>query len=397
MKKLTVFSGNRAEYGLLSPILKELQKNKNIKLFFIVSGSHLDKNFGKTINEIRKEDLKIYKLIHLSKKSSKLNLVDYTPKNISEIIYKYSDCLKKIKPDLNMVYADRFETFGAAIASTQMNIPTIHIEGGDKTEGGTLDDNVRHSITKLSHIHITTNEYAKKRIIKMGEEKWRVKNFGYSNMDHVYNKNYASKKEIENKLNLKIFKDKPIILFTQHPIPLEKNKLDYIFRKIYYTLKKISEKNVQIIVTYPNSDYGGKVILKKLKTLKNKKNIKIISSLGRYYYQGILALNNKVTKVICAGNSSSGIKETAYFKCPVLNIGPRQDGRLRSENVLNASYSIKDLIKKLNKCVFDKKFFKVCLKSKNYYGGGNTSKKISKFVENLNVKNDKLLIKKITY
>ena len=392
MIKLCIFSGNRAEYGLLSPIIKNLNKSKKIKVFFIVSGSHVDKKFGETINEIKKDKIKIYQAIKLVNSNHNKDQSDYTPKNISEIIEKYSTCLRKIKPDYNLVYADRFESFGAIIASSQMNIPTIHIEGGDKTEGGTLDDNVRHAMTKISHIHITTNEDAKKRIIKLGEEKWRVKNFGYSAMDYVKLKNYAKKNEIENKLNIKI--TKPIVLFTQHPIPMENENIKNNFEKILNAIKKLSKLNIQIIITYPNSDYGGKKIIEKINRLKN---ITIVRSLGRYLYHGILALNNKNTKVICAGNSSSGIKETAIFKCPVVNIGPRQNGRFRSSNVFDVKYDEKQIYEAIFKCIYDERVYKKCLKSKNLYGGGNTGKKIKKFIENLNFSKTKILIKKMTY
>ena len=395
MIRLCIFSGNRAEYGLLSPIIKNLNKSKKIKVFFIVSGSHLEKKFGETINEIKKDKIKIYQIIKLFNSNRSKDQIDYTPKNISEIIEKYSTCLKKIKPDYNLVYADRFESFGATIASSQMNIPTIHIEGGDKTEGGTLDDSVRHAMTKISHIHITTNDNAKKRIIKLGEEKWRVKNFGYSAMDYVKLKNYAKKNEIENKLNIKI--TKPIVLFTQHPIPMENEDIKNNFEIIFSSIKRLSKLNIQIIITYPNSDYGGKKIIKKINKLKSIKNIKIVRSLGRYLYHGILALNKKCVKVICAGNSSSGIKETAIFKCPVVNIGPRQNGRFRSSNVFDAKYDEKQIYEKIFKCIYDERTYKKCLRTKNLYGGGNTGKLIKKFIENLNVSKKKILIKKITY
>ena len=395
MIRLCVFSGNRAEYGLLSPIIKNLNKSKKIKIFFIVSGSHVDKKFGETINEIKKDKIKIYQTIKLFNSNRNKDQIDYTPKNISEIIEKYSTCLRKIKPNYNLVYADRFESFGATIASSQMNIPTIHIEGGDKTEGGTLDDSVRHAMTKISHLHITTKENAKKRIIKLGEEKWRVKNFGYSAMDYVKLKNYAKKNEIENKLNIKI--TKPIVLFTQHPIPLENENIKDNFEKILNSIKRLSKLNVQIIITYPNSDYGGKRIIEKINKLKNIKNVKIVSSLGRYLYHGILALNNKSIKVICAGNSSSGIKETAIFKCPVVNIGPRQNGRFRSSNVFDVKYNENQIYETIFKCIYDEKIYKKCLKTKNLYGGGNTGKKIKQFIENLNISKTKILIKKITY
>ena len=395
MIKICIFSGNRAEYGLLSPIIKNLNESKKIKVFFIVSGSHVDKKFGETINEIKKDKIKIYQTIKLFNSSRNKDKSDYTPKNISEIVEKYSTCLRRIKPDYNLVYADRFESFGAIIASSQMNIPTIHIEGGDKTEGGTLDDSVRHAMTKISHIHITTNDNAKKRIIKLGEEKWRVKNFGYSAMDYVKSKNYAKKSEIENKLKIKI--TKPIILFTQHPIPMENENIQNNFEKILHSIKKLSKLNIQIIITYPNSDYGGKKIIEKINRLKGTKNIKIVRSLGRYLYHGVLALNNKKIKVVCAGNSSSGIKETAIFKCPVVNIGPRQNGRFRSSNVFDVKYDEKQIYETIFKCINDEKVYKKCLKTKNLYGGGSTGKKIKKFIENLKISKTKILIKKITY
>jgi|TARA_B110000046_G_C12974805_1_gene390623 UDP-hydrolysing UDP-N-acetyl-D-glucosamine 2-epimerase len=393
--KLCIFSGNRAEYGLLSPIIKNLNKSKKIKVFFIVSGSHVDKKFGETINEIKKDKIKIYQTIKLFNSNRNKDQIDYTPKNISEIIEKYSTCLRKIRPNYNLVYADRFESFGATIASSQMNIPTIHIEGGDKTEGGTLDDSVRHAMTKISHLHITTNENAKKRIIKLGEEKWRVQNFGYSAMDYVKLKNYAKKNEIENKLNIKI--TKPIVLFTQHPIPVENENIKDNFEKILNSIIRLSKHNIQIIITYPNSDYGGKKIIEKINKLKNIKNIKIVRSLGRYLYHGILALNNKSVKVICAGNSSSGIKETAIFKCPVVNIGPRQNGRFRSSNVFDVKYNENQIYEIIFKCIYDERIYRECLKTKNLYGGGNTGKKIKQFIENLKISKTKILIKKITY
>lgn len=395
MIKLCIFSGNRAEYGLLSPIIKNLNKSKKIKVFFIVSGSHVDKKFGETINEIKKDKIKIYQTIKLFNSNRNKDQIDYTPKNISEIIEKYSTCLRKIRPNYNLVYADRFESFGATIASSQMNIPTIHIEGGDKTEGGTLDDSVRHAMTKISHLHITTNENAKKRIIKLGEEKWRVQNFGYSAMDYVKLKNYAKKNEIENKLNIKI--TKPIVLFTQHPIPVENENIKDNFEKILNSIIRLSKHNIQIIITYPNSDYGGKKIIEKINKLKNIKNIKIVRSLGRYLYHGILALNNKSVKVICAGNSSSGIKETAIFKCPVVNIGPRQNGRFRSSNVFDVKYNENQIYEIIFKCIYDERIYRECLKTKNLYGGGNTGKKIKQFIENLKISKTKILIKKITY
>lgn len=379
---------------MLSPIIKNLYKSKKLKVYFLISGSHLDKNFGKTINEITNDKIKIFKKIKIKHHNIKNQI--YTPLYISEIINKFSKQLKIINPDFTIIYADRYETFGAAIASTQMNIPTIHFEGGDKTEGGTLDDSVRHAITKLSHFHITTNNDAKKRIKKMGEEKWRVKNFGYSILDSVKSKDYATPSEIKKKLNISI--NRPIVLFTQHPVPMHEDKTIQRFKESIKALKKLAKENIQIIVTYPNSDFGASKLINEIYKLKKNKNIFIYKSLGRYFYHGILALiNNSNTRVVCVGNSSSGIKETAIHGCPAINIGPRQSGRLRGINVFDVSHNHKKIFKLIKKCIENEKLIKRCKNTKNIYGKGNTAILFRSFLEKIKINKEKFLTKKITY
>ena len=258
--KVSIFTGNRAEYGLLSPIIKKISQSNKIDENVIISGSHLNKNYGFTSKEIFND--KIKKVHKLKVKLRKNNLVEFTPLSISEIISKLTVLIKKLKPEVFIIYADRYETFAAAYA-TQMGIPTIHLEGGDVTEGGTFDDNVRHAITKLSHFHITTNLSAKKRIIKMGEESWRVKNFGYPVIDLIREGNYASPNEISKKLNISL--KKPIIVFTLHPIPIEEENFDKNIINCFNALEKISSKEVDIIITNPNSDKGGDKILNYIK------------------------------------------------------------------------------------------------------------------------------------
>jgi UDP-N-acetylglucosamine 2-epimerase (non-hydrolysing)/GDP/UDP-N,N'-diacetylbacillosamine 2-epimerase (hydrolysing) len=395
LKKITVFSGNRAEFGLLSPILKALSKSKKIKLFFIVSGSHLYKNFGYTINEVLKENIKINEKFYIKNKIKNDTTSGYTPLNIAEIIKGYTNILIKIKPDFNLVYADRFESFASAISSSQMNIPTIHVEGGDKTEGGTLDDSVRHAITKLSHFHIVTNRDAFNRVLKLGEERWRIKNFGYSLIDSVRQKNYASKIELEKKLKIKIAR--PIIIFTYHPISINLKNAILDLKICLRALTKLS-KDYQVIITYPNIDYGSQFFISEINKNKNFKNIKIFRSLGRYYYHGILSLIKKEKiKVLCMGNSSSGIKETAIFKCPSINLGKRQNGRLKSTNVFNVAINQKKIINQTNKCFSNKKIINIINKSKNLYGGGRTGEKILKFIEEIKYSKSKMLEKKIKY
>ena len=168
-------------------------------------------------------------------------------------------------------------------------------------------------------------------------------------------------------------------------------------RDLVRSLISMDKFDIKIIATYPNSDFGGKNIIEKLKKLKKYKNIHIFSSLGRYYYHGILALNKINNSVVCVGNSSSGIKETAIFKCPVVNIGPRQNGRFRSTNVFDVKYSTNQIYDTILKCIYDMKIRKKCINSKNLYGGGKTGIRITKFIENLKIPKSKILLKKITY
>ena len=391
--KVSIFTGNRAEYGLLSPIIKKISESNKINENIIISGSHLDKQYGLTSKEIYKDADKIKRLFKLKVKKRNNSVSEFTPLSISEIIEKVANLLKKIKPDIFILYADRYETFAAAIASTQMGIPTIHLEGGDITEGGTFDDNVRHAITKLSHFHFTTNRMAKKRIISMGEEKWRVKNFGYPAIDLIRDLNYASPEEISKKLNISL--KKPIVIFTLHPIPIEQKNFKKNINSCLNALIKVSKLDVNIIITNPNSDRGGDDFLKKLQNYKNKKNFKIFDSLGRYYYHGILSLIKRINlPVVCVGNSSSGIKETAIFGCPTVNIGKRQNGRLRGNNIIDVDYKTTKIFNAIIRSIKNKNFKEKCINAKNVYGGGDTGKKVVNFLEKLDLKKNDILIKK---
>ncbi|MDB9773750.1 UDP-N-acetylglucosamine 2-epimerase [Candidatus Pelagibacter sp.] len=395
IKKICIFTGNRAEYGLLRPLIIKINKQKNFLTSVLISGAHLQNEFGKTILEIKKDKIKNYKLVNINGNFKKDD--NFNSMIIGNAIMKISKELNKFKPDIFVVYADRFEGFAAMIASTQMNIPTIHVEGGDITEGGALDDNVRHAMTKLAHFHLTTNYEATKRIIAMGEEKWRVKTIGYPTVDLIKQKNYATESELKKKFNLKY--DDKIVIFTQHSVTTEYEDSLNQLKKSLKALEKVSKEGIKIIITYPNNDIGSDLILKSLKNkkYKNNNNISIYKSIGRYFYHGILALgkNNKF-KVCCVGNSSSGIKETPIFNCPTVNIGSRQLGRLRSENIIDVDYNDKKIYLAIRKAFDDKKFIKQCLKCSNPYGIGNSAVKMINFLNKIHYSKSKILKKKMT-
>ena len=392
-RKIAIFTGNRAEYGLQVPILRAIDNHPNLDYFLIVSGAHLDPNFGETINEIKDDGFDIHASINLKAEGD--DLIS-TANSIGLGIIKITEVINKFKPDIFLVYADRFETFAAAIASSQTNTITAHVEGGDITQGGALDDSVRHAITKLSHIHFSTNEQATKRILAMGEEKWRVHTVGYPGIDLINNNDFSNEKEIEKKLNIDI--KKPIIVFTQHSVSNKYNLVEKQLKPAMDAMHKLStESDVQCLLTYPNNDAGGEKIFEILKnyTLKNN-NFNVYKSLGRRNYWGLLNLAKKPnTRVVCVGNSSSGIKETPAFGCPVVNIGTRQLGRLKGNNVIDVNYEELAIYNAIKKGLYDEGFRLSCRNSLNPYGLGDVGKKIVNVLSSIEL-NDNLLSKKMT-
>jgi UDP-hydrolysing UDP-N-acetyl-D-glucosamine 2-epimerase len=373
---IAVFTGNRAEYGLQYPILRAIENHPDLDYKLLVSGAHLDPDFGSTLDEIRKDGFHIDSEIKIEMDgTSSIS----TAQAIGSGVLSISKVLSEINPDLMVVYADRFEGFAAVIASTQMNIPTAHIEGGDLTEGGALDDSVRHAMTKLSHLHFTTNEQATNRILGMGEESWRVHTVGFPAIDLISEGKFATIEEVRNELSLDL--SLPIVLFTQHSVSTEFEKAADQILPSLSAIEQLSAEGIQIILTYPNNDAGGKAIIEKLEEfkVKNLKNVQVKRSLGRHLYHGVLALaRDPNLRVVCLGNSSSGLKETPAFSCPTVNIGSRQEGRLRGDNVLDADYSQKSIYEATRRALFDNEFRDKCIKAQNPYWLGEAGPKIAK-------------------
>ena len=374
-KIIAVFTGNRAEYGLQFPVLKAIDEHPNLEYKLIVSGAHLDENFGNTLDEIEKDGFHIDAEVKIEMDASTL---EANVKAIGTGILSVGEAIKKIQPDMMVVYADRFEGFAAVIAATQMNIPTAHIEGGDLTEGGALDDSVRHAMTKLSHLHFTTNQQASNRLLGMGEEAWRVHTVGFPAIDMISEANYATPEEVVAKLKIDL--NKPVVLFTQHSVTTEFDRAIGQIVPSLDALEILAKSGIQIIATYPNNDAGGLSIIDQLNALDlSSNNIQVHRSLGRYLYHGVLALaQNTKNRVVCLGNSSSGIKETPIFGCPTVNIGSRQKGRLRGQNVIDADYKKESIINAVISCIEDRDVRKKCFNTNNPYYIGDAGKKIAK-------------------
>ena len=389
-RTIAVFTGNRAEYGLQYPILRAIAASPELEYRLIVSGAHLDKDFGRTLAEIEADGFQVHAEAKIDMEADTLYA---TAQAIGSCVLSVSKILTEMRPDILVVYADRFEGFGAVIAGTQTNVPTAHIEGGDLTEGGALDDSVRHAMTKLSHLHFTTNQQASNRILAMGEEPWRVHTVGFPAIDLIQDGIFATPAELTERYGLDL--TRPVVLFTQHSVTTEFDQSVEYVQPSLDAMRRLAAEGVQVLVTYPNNDAGGRRIIREIEQLGAEKlsNIQVHRSLGRYNYHGVLALaKNPVHRVACVGNSSSGIKETPAFGCPTVNIGSRQDGRLRGANVLDVEYDAERIHAAVRRCFDAPAWRTTCRDTENPYGVGDAGKKIAKVLAEVPI--DQALIRK---
>jgi UDP-N-acetylglucosamine 2-epimerase (non-hydrolysing)/GDP/UDP-N,N'-diacetylbacillosamine 2-epimerase (hydrolysing) len=370
---IAIFTGNRAEYGLLSPIIRAVADHPGLEYRLLVSGAHLDEDFGATKREIEGDGFSVHAEIIMETTGDTLH---GTVRSIGSCILSMAEALVVMRPDLFLVYADRFEGLAACVAGTQMGIPTVHVEGGDLTEGGALDDCVRHAMTKLAHLHFTTNEQAAERVRRLGEEPWRVFNTGFPAIDLIRRGNYASPQELAALYDIDL--ERPVVLFTQHSVTTEfEQAADQVLPSLE-ALRRLATKGVQLVLTYPNNDAGGGRIIRELEAFRAEvPGLVLERSLGRYNYYGILNLCGSAGRGVCAGNSSSGIKETPAFGSPAVNIGSRQQGRLRGDNVLDAPYEVDAIETALSTALWDEEFRTRCREGANPYGEGNTGARIA--------------------
>ena len=383
-KKIAVFTGNRADYGLLHPVIKCLAANPYFQVTLIVSGSHFSADYGRTVAEINVTGLHDIVEIELTGLISSLKVE--LLRSYAKLVEKGGKVFAEILPNGLLIAGDRYETFAAAVAAFYGNIPIAHIFGGDLSQGGHLDDSARHAVTKLAHIHFTTNEDSFKRVIRLGEEQWRVHNVGSPFVDTVLAGEYASPQEIQEELGLDL--GKPYILFTQHPVTTESNDAG---KQVRESLEALNTIKMQTIITYPCSDVGSEAIIKSIKEYMKVPHFIVRKSLGQRHYIGCLKLAACVV-----GNSSSGLMETPMFKVPFVNIGTRQAGRLRSTNVIDVGYNRHDIKKAIQKAIFDKNFLAKVRDCPNPYGDGNTSNKIAAILKQL-LSDKRILKKQMTY
>lgn len=375
-KKVCVFTSTRADYGILLPLLNKLKSDKYFKLQLLVSGTHLSKTFGLTYREILKDGFKIGAKVDLC-------LGDDTETGICQSMAKgivgFNRALKRFSPDFIIVLGDRFETLACAIAAHIARIPIVHISGGEVTKGA-IDDAFRHAITKMSIIHFTYTDEYRQRVIQLGESPDRVFNVGALGLDNIHNLRLLNKRKLEDKLGFTFGKKTVLVAF--HPVTLEKNTAGTQFKELLKALDSL--KDVKVIFTGPNADIGSKSIIVLIDEYVKNYPSRCASfiSLGSLKYLSAVKCVNAVV-----GNSSSGIVEVPSFGKPTVNIGDRQEGRIKPPSIIDCRPCQKNIEYALRKAL-SKEFQEFCKGVENVYGDGKTAEKIIKILKK-NTKNIK--------
>ena len=381
VQHICVVTGSRADYNYLKLIIEKINKSPKLNVSLIVTGMHLLKTHGYTIDLIKKDNLPIARVIPMYDENEPTELK--LGEAVGSSIIKFAKSLNELNPDLLLVLGDRIEPFVAVIAATTLKIPIAHVHGGDIS--GTLDETIRHAITKLSHLHFPATLKSAERIRLLGEEEWRIHMVGSPTVDLILKESLLKKEEISQKLGLNATDS--IVLCIQHPNVFESDRAG---AQMKVTLQVLKELNLQTVIIYPNNDLGSQLIIEEIERNKGTPNFKIFKNLARIDYLSLLKSAD-----LLIGNSSGGLIETPLFKIPVVNIGTRNKDREKGDNVKNVDYN-HDEIKNAVQKALSADFKKICSAVVNPYGDGTASGKIVKIFEDLEITED-FLIKKLTY
>ena len=363
MKKIAVVTATRAEYGLLSPVIKELRKfeAEDLRIELIVTGTHLSETYGLTVDEIND---RIDYTIPISVSS---NTEQEISNNQAEALVKFTTLFTKEKFDAVLLLGDRYETLARAMAAGNTRTPVFHLCGGDTTEGA-LDEWIRHSITKIGYLHFVTNEKSKRRVLQLGEDPARVFNFGSTSIDNILRVADMSKEEALSSIGLPKC---DYAVCTYHPVTMEDGSVDIQIKEFLNAIKAFPD--IEFIITKSNADQGGARINELLDAADAKtKNMHVFSSLGVRRYLSLMRYAEFVL-----GNSSSGIIETPSFHVPTVNIGDRQRGRLQSESIINCGSSSFQIIDAIKEAMSDE-HKKICDGVVSAYGNGHASERIAR-------------------
>jgi UDP-hydrolysing UDP-N-acetyl-D-glucosamine 2-epimerase len=375
-RKIAVITTSRADYSHLYWPLRELSAHPDVDLKLIVLGAHLSPEFGHTVREIEKDGFPIAaKLECLLSSDSDVGMA----KSIGVATLSLADCLGQMRPDILLLIADRYEMLAPASVALALRIPIAHIEGGEISEGA-IDDAVRNALTKMSHIHFTSTFEARRRIIAMDEEEWRVHRAGAPSLDHLKRRTLYTREELESLLSIHL--EKPVILVAYHPVTIARDTVQEA-APLFEALASLPD---QILFCYPNADAGSRDLIARARSFAaSRANAHVFVNLDALTYWSLLRQVD-----VFLGNSSSGIMETPSLALPTVNVGLRQQGRERARNILDAAPDVQAILEAL-RTAKSSAFQESLQGMTNPYGDGSASEKIVQVLTTVPLSQDLLM------
>ena len=372
MRKICVVTGSRAEYGILRNLMAAIKADSELQLQVIATNQHLSKLQGETYKEIERDGFTIDYKVYMADDEAPDN-ANSTAKSISRGVSGFADAFDALHPDLLLILGDRYEMLAVASTALIYKIPIAHLHGGEITEGA-FDDAIRHAITKMSHLHFTSTEEYRKRVIQLGEQPDRVFNVGALGVENIHKLEPISKQEIEESLGFEM--TEKCFLVTYHPVTLSDMSSESQIQNLLEALDDYNDYH--IIFTYSNSDTDSQAIIRRIQEYvdRNSGRCMFIPSLGQRRYFSCLRYVNAVI-----GNSSSGIIEVPSFGIPTLDIGDRQKGRIAADSVIHCGYSVEEIKEGL------KQAMKGTSKAKNPYDKEGTCQAILETIKTYPLKN----------
>lgn len=384
-RKILGITGIRSEYDIMSSVFRAIDRHPGLELKLVVTGAHLSDAYGSTVSEIRKDGFfiaeELESLLDADSDSSRV-------KGLAIQLQGLVQSVRRERPHFILVLGDREEAMTAALVGAYMNIPVAHVGGGDRVIGN-VDDQIRHAVTKLAHLHFVSNDESHRRVIQLGEQPFRVFNVGNPGLDRILEEPLLSAQQLSQSLGFPIEDGEPLILLIQHVISTE---IDQAYIQMSTTLEAIQKLGVKTVLSYPNSDAGSHQMVKAIHEYEGRLPFLFTArNIPRTEFVNIMR------RARCMlGNSSAGILEAPLLKLPVVNVGNRQKGRLHAENVQFVDHDPSAICAAVTQAVFNEEYRKHVSGCKNPYGDGQASKRIASTLESIEL-NRQLLIKDITF
>jgi UDP-N-acetylglucosamine 2-epimerase (non-hydrolysing)/GDP/UDP-N,N'-diacetylbacillosamine 2-epimerase (hydrolysing) len=381
-RRILVLTGTRAEYGLLRTSMQELQEPPSTELLYVATGTHLSPQHGNTVEDIRGDGFTVDQTVSMQLDADSGTAM---ARSLGIGTAGLAQAFDSLQPDVVLLLGDRDEALAGALAAAHMNIPVAHVHGGDKMHGSIIDDDIRHAITKFAHLHFPVSERSAERIRKLGEEPWRITISGAPGLDDVLAGRYTDPAEVCERYG--IDPEQPLLLVVQHPLTTEPERAG---EQMAATLDAVEATGTSAVIIYPNSDAGGSRIIAEIESRSFGANVETFRSLAREEYLGFMAAAD-----VMVGNSSSGIIEAPSFDLPVVDVGPRQEGRERAENTVSVPHDTATIRSAIERCL-EGEDGRMKPEAENPYDYGGAGEKICQRLANVEL-DESLFRKQLTY